>query len=271
MEVNVKTVLAELTTRNEELPLPLRLISDWHLGHPASQVQSLTQIESFLDGVGTLVMVGDGREELVEGWRQQADQLWEGLQTLCRERNIKFIALTGNHDPDASSEGWMFLREEAILVTHGDMIYDTASPWSRELFARRERVASYLGKQNCSSLIDRWQCAQGVGRLLRPDKKMAPNFWGYLKLALWPPQRLFAVVRVWAGFAREGERFLTRFCPEAQVLVCGHFHRPGCFRVGEKTVWNLGSLMQMSRCLVLDFDGKKLHLVKHLKGAQTRK
>lgn len=254
----MKTISADLTTGTRELPLPLRFVSDWHLGHPASQVKKISQVERYLDGIGTLVMVGDGREELVEGWRDQADQLWQDLQAACMKRGVTFVALTGNHDPGASEEGWLKLEEGRIFVTHGDMIYETSSPWSRELFSKREAVQELLDSRDCSSVSERWQCAREVGLLLRPDAKMAPNLLGYLKLALWPPGRLLEIGKVWTGFAREGDLFLKRFAPEAEVLVCGHFHRPGQFQLQDRVVWNTGSLMKMSKGLALDYDGHSL-------------
>ena len=254
----MKTALAELTTGPRELPLPIRMVSDWHLGHPGSRISAVSQVEHLLEGAGTLVMVGDGREELVEGWRKNADQLWENLQEACEQRGVVFVALTGNHDPEASREGWLRLQEGRILVTHGDMIYETSSPWSKELFEKREEVTQMLQERRCTCLEDRWRCAREVGILLRPNGKMNPSFVGYLKLALWPPERLMEVGRVWAGFAKEGERFLGTFSPESETLVCGHFHRPGKFRVGSKTVWNTGSAMKMCRGLAIDFDGEEL-------------
>lgn len=250
----MKTTLAELTTGERELPLPIRLVSDWHLGHPGSRVESIAQVEYLLEGVGTFVMVGDGREELVEGWRARADELWNELQEACRSRGIVFVALTGNHDPGVSSEGWLKLFAGRILVTHGDMIYETASPWSRELFSNRQAVSDFLAERACQSLNDRWRCAQEVGRLLRPKEKMPCHFLGYLKLALWPPERLLEVGRVWAGFAKEAGKFAEVFSAESEVVICGHFHRPGEFVVGERRVWNLGSLMKMSKALALDVD-----------------
>ena len=145
-----------------------------------------------------------------------------------------------------------------ILVTHGDVVYDTASPWSKELFSNREAVQRLLDSRDCSSLEERWLCAREVGVLLRPHCKMAPSLLGYLKLALWPPERLLEIGKVWAGFAQEGDRFLTRFAPEADILVCGHFHRAGRFHVKGREVWNTGSLMKMSKGLCCDFDGQSL-------------
>lgn len=254
----MKTTLVELTTGARELPLPIRFVSDWHLGHPGSQLQSIDQVEHLLAEVGTLVMVGDGREELVNGWRARADELWQNLQALCQERGVEFLALTGNHDPNASEEGWMKLADGRILATHGDMIYDTASPWSKELFANRKAVEDVLASHSCSCLKERWLCAREVGILLRPDAKMAPNFWGYLKLAFWPPERLLEIGKVWGQFPREGVRFLERFSPETKTLICGHFHRAGRFRHGEREVWNTGSLMKLSKGFVIDFDGAEL-------------
>ncbi|MBK1834336.1 metallophosphoesterase [Roseibacillus ishigakijimensis] len=256
------TTAAELTSGECALPLPVRLVSDWHLGHPGSAVTSRATMEPYLEGAGTLVMVGDGREELVQGWQRNADTLWLELIRLCRERGVTFIALTGNHDPGVSEEGWLKLDNGRILVTHGDMIYPTASPWSKELFKKEEEVERFLARHPARTLQERWQNARTIGRLLRPDARMAPSFFGYLKLAFWPPRRLLEVVKVWASFPRASAEFLSAHAPEAQELVCGHFHRAGRFRVGERVIWNTGSRMKYCRPWVLDFDGQSLKRVR---------
>lgn len=254
----VETTRADFANGPRELPLPVRMVSDWHFGHPGTSIREIAQVDSVLEGAGTLVMVGDGREELVRGWRNEADRLWDELQRTCQAKGVTFLALTGNHDPDASVDGWLKLAGGRILVTHGDMIYDTSSPWSRELFAEREKVRNLLESWECQCLEERWERAREVGRLLRPDGDAPKRFAEYLKMALWPPERLLVVVKVWAGFAAEGNRFLDSFAPECQELVCGHFHRPGRFRVGQRTVWNTGSLMKMCKGLAVDFDGESL-------------
>jgi len=233
-----------LTSGPVELPLPLRCVSDWHLGHPGSQIQSISQVSHLLDGVGTFLVVGDGREELVQGWRPQADRLWEELQENCRQRGVKFLALTGNHDPSCSSEGWLEIPSEQMLITHGDMIYPETSPWSRELFNNREEVQRILEKWDAKDLLTRWQQAREIGVCLRPDSSMNPDFLDYLKLAFWPPRRLLEALKVWGHFPRAGALFLSDFASQCDSLICGHFHRGGCFHRAEKTIWNLGSLMK---------------------------
>ncbi|MDQ8191784.1 hypothetical protein [Roseibacillus persicicus] len=250
--------IAEFSEGPRELALPVRMVSDWHLGHPGAAVRDVAQVESVLAGAGTLVMVGDGREELVKGWRAEADRLWDELRTACERQGVGLIALTGNHDPDASSDGWLKLGEGRILVTHGDMIYETSSPWSRELFDKRKEVMALLESRKTESLDERWDCAREVGRLLRPRGKTPEGLVGYLKLAFWPPERLVEIGKVWTGFAAEGNRFLEAFAPDCDHLVCGHFHRPGRFHVGHRTIWNTGSLMKMCKGLAIDFDGESL-------------
>ncbi|MDP0492384.1 MAG: hypothetical protein Q7Q71_15155 [Verrucomicrobiota bacterium JB023] len=257
----MKKVQAELTTGKRELTLPIRMVSDWHLGHPASRLADLSAVGPYLRGAGTLVMVGDGREELVDGWRPRADALWAELQDRCATQGVEFVALTGNHDPDSSEDGWLFLDGRRILVTHGDMVYDTTSPWSRELFKRRTEVLTYLETCPAQTMTDRWQATREIGKILRPEKKMAPNLLIYAKIALWPPERLLEIGKTWAGFVAESGKFLDRFAPEVNDLVCGHFHRPGQFKVGQRTVWNTGSMMKFSRAMVVEYDGKDLRKV----------
>lgn len=254
-----ETTKVELRTGTRELRLPIRFVSDWHMGHPASLVQSLGRIEPLLDNIGTLVMVGDGREEIIPGWEDQADSIWEKFEGLCQSKGVDLVAMPGNHDPDVSGDAWMFLRGRDILVTHGDMIFDETAPWSRELFENEEAVTSYLSQANPKTLEDRWKDTQEVGLHLLPkatEKKL--SFFGAAKRALWPPRRLLGVMETWRKFVDEGDRFLERFSPSTTTLICGHFHRLGKFDAGSRTIYNLGSLMKFDRGGVIDFDGAQL-------------
>jgi predicted phosphodiesterase len=242
------------------LPLPIRIVSDWHFGHPGSRIQSIAQVEAALEGVGTLVVAGDGREELMADWRERGEALWQELVSACRERGIELVALTGNHDPGISGEGWLKLQDGRVLVTHGDMVYDAASPWSRYFFNNRQHVEDYLRENPATNLHERWRNAVAVGRLLRPCGKASPGFFGNLKQALWPPERLLEILKVWSGFVKQGDAFLERFSPKTEVMVCGHFHRPGEFRYGQRRVINTGSLMKFCRGAMVDFDGVELSI-----------
>lgn len=252
--------MVEATSGPLELPLPIRIVSDWHLGHPGAAIREIEQIAHELSGVGTLVMAGDGREELMRAWRLQGDKLWTELSERCEAMQIRLVALTGNHDPNVSGEGWLRLDEGRILVTHGDLIYETASPWSRCLFDKREEVESYLASHPADSLFSRWQNAMAVGRILRPSRQQGTSLLAYASQALWPPQRLVAIVAAFRGFVAECGRFLDRYAPEVEVIICGHFHRGGRFSSGGRRVLNTGSLMKFDRGYAVDFDGESLTL-----------
>ncbi|MEM9080808.1 MAG: metallophosphoesterase [Verrucomicrobiota bacterium] len=250
----------ELTSGKREVELPLRIVSDWHMGHPASRVGSVERMFILLEGVGTLIMAGDGREELVVGWRQQADEMWDELLRACEERGIEVISLTGNHDPDVSEEGWLLCDEGRIFVTHGDLFYETASPWSCKLFAFREEVTAMVKEARKETLEDRWRLAVRIGRFLRPAKPLSANLLVQIYKAVWPPDRLLAIRHTWADFPRQACEFVDCYVPGVETVVCGHFHRMGDFRRGGKRVLNLGAMHKFSRAAVVDFDGESLEM-----------
>lgn len=253
-----KTLAAEATSGLVELPLPIRVVSDWHLGHPGSAIRSIKQVAHELAGIGTLVMAGDGREALYRSWRQEGDSLWRDLEKVCELQGIKLVALTGNHDPDASGEGWLKLDGGRIFITHGDVVYDTASPWSRHLCEHREAVTDYLMANPPDTLLQRWQNAISVGRMLRPSQSESRHLFHFVKRSLWPPSRLWEIGKAWTGFISESGRFLEQYVPEAEVMICGHFHRGGQFLTGGRRILNTGSQMKFCRGYAVDFDGEEL-------------
>lgn len=238
-----------------------RILSDLHLGHSASRVNDPAMLDAVLKEVDQLVLAGDvWQQRGTRKVRERARRLFAELRERVAARGISLEVLRGNHDPD-SGRGVAWLADRAVLVTHGDAVYDAATPWSRELGRYRAEVAAIIAdyakrRGSAEACSER---AREIAHTLRvlPLPNLPPPL-NFLATALWPPGRPFEMVRVWSDMGQAGLNFLDQSGGGAAVLVCGHFHRAGIWERDGRLMINTGSFMPGSQPWAVDVNGTKL-------------
>jgi len=187
-------------------------------------------LRPMLAGVDRLVLAGDIWQQRKIGFGgSEARKFFKDLLDLLDELEISHEVLRGNHDPEGGA-GVAWLADRQVLVTHGDAIYEDATPWSREIGRYRKQVNAIIRNYDPQSHLAA-ACADRAREIaqtlkVRPLPKIRPPF-NFFATALWPPSRSFEMLRVWHGMGWEGLRFLEHSGEGAEVLVCGHFHRAG--------------------------------------------
>jgi len=218
-------------------------------------------LEPMLEGIGRLVLAGDvWQQRMIGPGGEAARRLFDDLLELAGERGVSVDVLRGNHDPEGGmGVSWLAGRE--VLVTHGDAIYENATPWSREIGHYREEVNAIIGKYEprnhlAEACADR---AREIALTLKgiPLPKLPPPF-NFFATALWPPSRPIEIIRVWRGMGNQGLKFLRQSGEGAKVLVCGHFHRAGIWEGGGRVMINTGSFMKGSRAWAVDVSDASL-------------
>src|SRR5947209_2581653 len=101
---------------------PIRIISDIHLGHPASLVAGAENLAPLLRGFPTVIFNGDTVESRFLKDRPKARQNLDVLEKVCAAQGARCILINGNHDPAISPASHVDLADGAVLVTHGDML-----------------------------------------------------------------------------------------------------------------------------------------------------
>ncbi|GAA5481763.1 hypothetical protein [Haloferula sargassicola] len=225
---------------------PVRILSDLHLGHPASRISSAEQLRPLLEGMGTVVFNGDTWQELARAFRPRAEGLLRELEALCAELGVETVFLSGNHDPGWPGKGWVELAEGRVVITHGDAVMWGGSPWSREAFARLEQVKALWAEHRAAETDagERLQLAREMALVLKaPAIPKGRSFLKRAMDALNPPKRAFEILRVWSQQAEEAARFAERYFPQAEVMVIGHFHHHGIWSRRGKVVVNTGAFV----------------------------
>ncbi len=240
----------------------IRILSDLHLGHSASRIDVVEKLNPLFEEVDHLILAGDIWQERTKGERFRfAQGMYDELRNVLDERELSYEHLRGNHDPQ-TGVGVSWLANRKVLVTHGDAVYDDATPWSREMPAYRDAVDSIVSKYAPKSHLAE-ACVERALEIAntiqpRPMPKLPPPF-NFFVTALWPPSRTFEMIRVWQGMGEQGLHFLKHSGEGAKVLVCGHFHRPGIWEKDGYLMINTGAFMQGCRPWMVDINlGSKI-------------
>ena len=80
---------------------PIRILSDLHLGHRVSRIESSESLRPLIAGAGTVIFNGDTWQELARLFFERSAEMLKDLKRICAEEGAEPLFLPGNHDP-----GW---------------------------------------------------------------------------------------------------------------------------------------------------------------------
>lgn len=247
-----------ITTR-----LPVRIFSDLHLGHRASQIQNISDLREIIQGAGTAIFNGDTWEELAKPWRARSAEMLAELKALCAELDCDPIFIRGNHDPSFEGPAYLELAGGKIAITHGDALLYDSSPWKREAITSPAEIQQIWEKypDAATNLEDRLAVAQEIA--LRLPSKTHPRGRRIISRiidAAHPPQRALHMLKAWVGFQKNCGTFCGTYLPRAEVLITGHFHYAQIRKARGRHFINTGSFVTPARPLCAQWNGEKLEL-----------
>lgn len=241
--------------------LPLRILSDLHLGHRASRIADVESLRPLFRGAGTVLFNGDTWEELAEPWRERSAEMLRQMRRILAEEGCDAVFLSGNHDPGWDGPGFLELAGGRIVVTHGDALLRDGAPWKREMLAGRDIVDALWEKfPDAETDLDaRIALARAIARRLpslhHPDgRSLAARAFD----AAFPPRRAIAMISAWITQGKLGARFCETYFPKAELLVIGHFHCKAIRKSGGRTVINTGSFVVPGPAGWVEWDGGTL-------------
>jgi UDP-2,3-diacylglucosamine pyrophosphatase LpxH len=253
------------------------ILSDLHLGRGWSAAGTRPAIESLAElwqDVDHLVLNGDVAEiHHPKLWPIAARSLMH-LIDRCDHDGVALTVLSGNHDPWLSSRRHLLLAGGRVLVTHGDVMHPAVAPWSpaagrmrqayhaavdrlpREI---RDRLEGRLDAARHASFAE-WDDEDAIRR------EAGRSTIGHMLLRPWS---IAQVLLYWRAFPKLAAEFAAAHTPEARIVVTGHTHRPGRWRIGERIVLNTGSFVApvRPRAVLLADDAVSMHrIIRHRDG-----
>jgi predicted phosphodiesterase len=215
----------------------IRILSDVHYGDRGSRVHSLDQLRPLLDGATSLVFNGDTLDTRPGKHAGRTAQMRADVLGFFGAARAPVTFLTGNHDPDLSEEHSLEFASGKVLVTHGDILFESIVPWSRDAGVIRSRIISALASvsdKEAGSLEGRIAAFRSVAATIPQLHQSETNPVRYvLRLAgdtVWPPDRALRILKAWREAPGRAAEMAGRHRPKARFVAIGHTHKPGVWK-----------------------------------------
>jgi predicted phosphodiesterase len=226
----------------------IRILSDIHFGDRISRVVRLEQLQPLFGGVSHLVLNGDTLDTR-EGPNPAHNEECRAAVVDFLPKRIRPTFLSGNHDPDFTPHHYLDLAQGSVFVIHGDLMYDDIVPWSIDGPVIGRRIAAELEKLPIPQRHDLDQrsaifrrVAASIPQRHQSERHRLKYALRYLADTVWPPQKLFRVLRAWQTAPTRAATLAGRYRPRAKFILNGHTHRAGIWRMPSGvTVINTGS------------------------------
>ena len=226
-----------------------RIFSDLHYGDRASRIERLAQLRPLLDGVTSLVLNGDTLDTRAGPNPAHTAECRAAVNEFFPREVAATAFLTGNHDGDFSSLHHLDLAGGKVFVTHGDIFFEDIVPWSHDAALISRRIAEEL-RSLPSELHDHLdhrlalfrRVAVSIPQRHQAERNKLKFALHYLADTVWPPTRIFRIMRAWRLAPHLAAELTRRHRPAANFVLCGHTHRPGIWQTpAGVTVVNTGS------------------------------
>lgn len=252
-----------------------RIFSDLHFRDPRGFLHDLNDFVPLLGNAERVVFNGDSLDTQISALAHHGDE----LRAFAAGSGREVIWLTGNHDPDFSEQAELSLCDERVWVTHGDVFFHAIAPWSHhaaELRRRFAQASAGLPAEELARVETRLRLHREVARgLPEPEHLFHPSLGTRIYRLLhtvFPPRRVFEMIKAWSTTPRLVAQLARAQRPRAQVVVLGHTHYPGAWRVPatetapELLVINTGSFTRPFGGLFVELHGARGRVVRIRRG-----
>lgn len=230
------------------MPDVIRILSDLHYGDRGSRIRSLPALIPLFDGATSLVLNGDTLDTRPSPNPAATTALRAEVRQFFDRSAPPTTFVTGNHDPDYSSQHTLDLAQGQVFVLHGDIIFDDLVPWSQDAPVIRQRLADEFnalppempGQLDTRIAVYR-RVAASIPQRHQSERNRMKYTLGFMKDTVWPPARVLRVLRAWRQGPGLAADLTRRHRPAARFAIIGHIHHPGFWRRGGVTVLNTGS------------------------------
>jgi predicted phosphodiesterase len=227
----------------------IRIVSDVHYADRSSRVRSLGQLRPLLEGATSFVFNGDTLDTRPDRNPQRTAERRREVLEFFASAGTPVTFLTGNHDPDLSRQHAVEFEGGRILVTHGDVLFDTIVPWAKDAAAIRQKVLAALAalpEDGSCRLDGRLAAFRSVAATIPQRHQSEPDPLRYaLRLVgdtVWPPHRALSILRAWREAPGRAAALARKHRPRAKFIIIGHTHRPGVWQTASGiVVVNTGS------------------------------
>ncbi len=252
-------------TPSREFRFPIRVLSDFHLGHSGCVIDEVAQLRPLLEGAGTLVFNGDTLEQRADLFSEKSAEMVAELKQMCAGIGADTVFLTGNHDPSITGNHYLDLLDGRVFVTHGHCLFPMISPWSKKIHLSRAAIESIRAEYTPADLRDldkRMELTErSCWKMSVFESELKRSFWARmwtLMAEMWPPHRPWAILTSWTTAHLRAFEILDQYRPDARLMLFGHTHFPGRWRRGDRMLLNTGGYLATLNARVIEIDENQI-------------
>ena len=208
-----------------------------HFAERLSRVSALSQLRPLLEGADLFVFNGDTLDTRPGGDPQRTAQMRREVLEFFGSCGTPVTFLTGNHDPELTQQHALEFEDGRVLVTHGDVLFESIVPWSGEAELIRHKVLDALAAlpaDGSAGLEGRLGVFRAIEATISQRHQAESNPLRYaLRLAndtVWPPHRGLQMLKAWRDAPGKAAALASAHRPKARCIVIGHTHKPGVWR-----------------------------------------
>jgi len=236
----------------------IRVVSDLHLGHPASLIGNISELLPILKGIDVLILNGDTVQERHPEWHERSKQMFAQFESKAKELGVELFRTAGNHDPQTALRQAINVDNERVLITHGDSFFAEGSPWIRDFSKNWQQLLPLMKKIPTygNDLDKRVELAGEISSSLRAYKPIPDSMKAeWIRLAK-EPKRVGRILMAWSVMWDMAQSFIQRYAPNTRVLIFGHFHRNSIQQSHQNVKICTGAFLNKLNASVVDlFDG----------------
>ena len=227
----------------------IRIFSDVHYGDRSSRVRSLSQLLPLTEGVGRVVLNGDMLDTREGPNPAHTEACRADVRSFIARAGLPITFLTGNHDPDFSDLHTLEFGGDQVFVIHGDILFDSITPWGHDAEPIRRKVHAALAALPPGTervLEERIRVFRRVAASIRQrhqaERHPLKYVYRFVTDTIWPLHSALSMLRAWRDMPALASALTRQHRPRARFAVLGHTHRPGIWpSANGVTVINTGS------------------------------
>jgi predicted phosphodiesterase len=243
----------------------LRIVSDLHYAETGSRVHDLAALEPLFDDARHVVFNGDSVETRFLDIDPHTVAHKTQFDAFVAAHADRLTLITGNHDPDISERHYLDLEGGAVFVTHGDTMFPEMAPWGWEAKYFRAEQERRLAKLP-ESVREEWDTRLRVCKeAILAIRDLSPRFpgpsshpWRRRLRFLVAIRRVDSILHAWWRAPDRAARLAETYRPAARVVIVGHTHKRGVWRVRERTIINTGSWLPVLGPMAADFVDRRI-------------
>lgn len=234
------------------------ILSDLHLCKRLSTIEDVAELRPLWQGFDELILNGDTEESYSKKHSAKSQRATRALIESAEIDNVKVHLLDGNHDPMISDQHALTYHNDKVLIMHGHAVFPEIAPWTwyaSKIKSHREELLLASG-DGFDSQLEATRIASDRSAKSR-EVKNRPSLVEIPYRAVWC---IAKILHTWWRCPSITEEWLTKYAPKTKIVIVGHTHRAGIWKIKNRIIINTGCFAFPSHPHGVVIDGNKLQL-----------